>query len=288
MVVGGIAPFSSADNDVELIDLTGQGRTCQKPNDFPGAEEGAEGAYFDERVLVCGGHSYVNTSSVYYSECYYYNANGSWTQGPSMTEARGYAASSFFNNQWWMTGGDNNDVSGLASTELLDSDSNNFMPFLELPMERHDHNIISIDDNRVMLLGGQDVYQDTYLFDGAAWITGPLLSVGRYGSQAGLVTFRNGTQMIVAAGGLGEQTTEFLLVYGDEWHFGPDLPHEIRFGASVQLGNTFLIVGGYDGSIFYDTIWTFDVEAEDWIELNQHLTTARDVTAAFLVPDEYC
>ena len=263
---------------MELIDLSGQGRTCQKPEDFPGAEYGSVGAYFQERALVCGGYPYT-------SECYYYNTNGTWTQGPSMTEARRYAAATMLRGQWWITGGYNG-VNVFSSTELFNSSSNSFVPFVKLPKKRELHTLVSIDENRVMLLGGQNPYVDTYLYKDGSWIQGPVLSRGRYKSQAGLVTFNNGTKMVVAAGGNNEQSTEFLPVDGEAWHFGPDLPYRIELGASVQLQSTFLIVGGSNGSNL-DTILKFDVEAEEWILL-EHLTNSRKYTAAFLVPDDYC
>lgn len=287
MVVGGVGSSSSAFNDVEFIDLSGQGRTCRKPEDFPGARQGSVGTYIQERALVCGGYFYIG-GGIYTSECYYYNTNGTWTQGPSMTEAREHTASTFYNNQWWITAGYNSDQGTLASTELFNSTSNSFVPFVNLPEERESHNLVSIDDNRAILLGGQDFFVDTYICNDGTWEDGPVLSKGRQQSQAGLVTFNNGTKMIVAASGQYEKTTEFLPVDGEEWHFGPDLPYYIFWGASVQLEKTFLIVGGFGNGTSLDTIWTFDIEKENWVLLEEHLKTERQLTAAFLVPDEYC
>ena len=61
--------------------------------------------------------------------------------------------------------------------------------------------------------------------------------------HGGIVTFPNGTEMVVVAGGGSEQGTEFLTIDGNDWHFGPDLPENIFCGASVQLENTLMIVG---------------------------------------------
>ena len=292
MVVGGMHAF----NDVELIDLSGQGRTCRKPDDFPEAAWGSVGEYFQDRPLVCGGFK-----GDLLSECYYYNSNGTWTQGPSMEEPRAYAAATVFNQQFWVTGGDKSTASsgdpdisntlyvqGFSSTEVFNSTSNSFIKSVSLPVlgKRNSHNIISIDENRTMLLGGQVYVQETFIFSDS-WSAGPKLSRWRRSCQAGLVTFNNGTRMIVAAGGIGEETTEFLIVDDDQWHFGPDLPYEIRLGASVQFDSIFLIVGGNNGSSL-DTIWMFDTETEEWTLLNEHLTEARQWMAAFLVPDDFC
>ena len=283
MVVGGNNfPTHSAYFDVELIDLSGQERTCRKPANYPGAAYGSVGAYFKDKAFVCGGYHDI-------SDCYYYNPNGTWTQGPSMTAARQFATATIFNQNFWITGGENSN-GGLATTELFDSGRNSFVPFVNLPEERYYHNLISIDDNRSMILGGQDPYQDTFIFNGVSWQEGPMLSRERWISQAGLITFQNGTQIILAAGGRYDQTTEFLNVEDDKWHFGPDLPYDIYGGASVQLENTFLIAGGYSiiSNAYLDTIWSFDTEVEEWTLLNEHLTIGRLTTAAFLVPDEFC
>ena len=278
MVVGGYP--SSVGYDVELIDLTGQQRTCRKPDDFPGGSKGSVGTYLQDRALVCGGCCYS-------SECYYYHANGTWTQGPSMTEGRAYSTPGYFNREFWITGG-YGQAGLLASTELFNSSSSSFVPFDDLPVPRYHHNLISIEDTKAMLLGGEDKYKETYNFKGGAWQDGPMLSVGRQYSQAGLVTFDNGTQMIVATSGQDQSTSEFLTVGEDEWRLGLELPYYIYYGASVQLENTFLFVGGNNGSTVLDTIWKFDIELKEWVLLDEHLTNKRQYTAAFLVPDEFC
>ena len=273
--------------EVELIDLSGQGRTCRNPESFPSADYGSVGAYFQERALVCGGGFYWSTGNIFSSECYYYNTNGTWTQGPSMTESRLHAASTFFNNQWWISGGSSS--YGIhTSTELFNNGSNSFVTFADLPGARNYHNLVAMDDNKAILLGGKDYNKYTFIFNGT-WNFGPILSKGRRQSHAGQVTFKNGTRMIVAASGMLETTTEFLNVDGDRWHFGPELPYYFSLGASVQLDDTFLIVGGVDAlSKYLDTIWAFNIETEEWTLLDQHLTTGRRSTAAFLVPDDFC
>ena len=284
MVVGG--ETSSADHpDVELIDLTGEGRACRKPDDFPGALKGSSGVYFEENALVCGGYG-----PSFSSECFYYNPNGTWTQGPSMTANRSYATTLLHNNQLWIIGGDNSDVQGLDTTDLFNRNSKSFISSVDIPAERFGHSIISLqnNENEIMLLGGQYSYKKTYLYDGK-WRKGPMLSRGRAKSQAGLVTLKNKTRIILAAGGEDEQTTEFLIGGDDQWQDGPDLPHKIFGGASVQLPYTYLIVGGKtNDSAYLDTIWTFDVETDNWTLLKEHLTTARAYTAAFLLPDNFC
>lgn len=278
MVLGGV----NGGYDVELIDLTGQGRTCQKPDNYPALPLGSAGAYFEEKVFVCGG--FLATSV-----CYSYNQHGrSWTLAPSMTEGRQYFTATIFNDQLWLTGGYKSGQE-LASTELFNSNSNEFDSFVNLPVGRAYHNVISIENNKAMLLGGRFSYQDTHIYDGTSWQNGPTLLRARGESQAGLVTFENGTKIIVAAGGLDEQTTEIFNIDANEWQAGPDLPYLIKRGASVQFENTFLIVGGKDtNSDELDTIWKFDMDTENWALLDVKMQAARSLTAAFLVPEDFC
>ena len=69
MVVGG-AP-TAANSDVELIDLSGQQRSCSKPANYPSSIDwGSVGVFFDGSPLVCGGNHDVD---IYTNLCYSYN-----------------------------------------------------------------------------------------------------------------------------------------------------------------------------------------------------------------------
>ena len=81
------------------------------------------------------------------------------------------------------------------------------------------------------------------------------------------------------------RSTEFLNLDEGYWYFGPDLPDKTYNGASVQLPNGFLVVGGYSNTNETDVIWKFD---GGWILLEQRLQIPRQVTSAFLVPDDFC
>ena len=67
------------------------------------------------------------------------------------------------------------------------------------------------------------------------------------------------------------------------------MPADIRLGASVQYGNTFLAVGGYDddNEQYLDTVYMFDVEEESWILMPQRMEEGRWELPAFLVPDDF-
>ena len=60
-------------------------------------------------------------------------------------------------------------------------------------------------------------------------------------------------------------------------------------GASVPLGDSFVIVGGYDETDFeeLDTIIAYDADAAEWVVRPERLATPRSRMAAFTVPDNY-
>ena len=65
------------------------------------------------------------------------------------------------------------------------------------------------------------------------------------------------------------------------------MPYYIEAGATVQDGNSFMIVGGYNET-FLATIWRFDLDNWTWTLMDQTMKTARDRFAAITVPDYFC
>ena len=76
------------------------------------------------------------------------------------------------------------------------------------------------------------------------------------------------------------------------WRAGPTLPTHRCNSASVQFGDTFLLVSGQEGSNalseYYDNILQFDMDNEEWIVREELLASPNDDVVAILVPDEYC
>jgi hypothetical protein len=74
---------------------------------------------------------------------------------------------------------------------------------------------------------------------------------------------------------------------------GPDLPIRMSRGASVQFGDTFLVVSSLEtyesgiGYIYSKSIFKFVTEPEGWFELPQKLSVGSDYFNAFLVPKDF-
>ena len=285
MVVGG----NNAENDVELIDLTGQGRTCRKPDNYPGAARGSVGSYLgDNDTYVCGGE-YPNVDT-----CFNYDPeDGSWTPSQSMNVQRGDGASVVIQDKWWITGGYFGTSIMTESTEFYDPDSQSFTSYVDLPEPRSFHDMVSFNDSTsVMLLCGYPGTGRTYQFDvnEETWKSRADLITAREDCEAGHVTFSDGREAIVVTSGIAEISTEILYLDEDDgsWTSGPDLPYEIWDAQSVQWQDTFLIVGGFGNTGVLDTIWRFNVDDSTWVLMDQKLATGRNELTAFLVPDIFC
>ena len=286
MVVGGFP--TPVKYDAELIDLSGKRKKCRKPQDYPGAQYGSVATFINHKAIVCGG------CCPHTAKCWIYvPSDRTWLETAGLTTRRDVSSSTYVQGQWWITGGYNPDDTAISTTEIWSSDDNNFIYYENLPEGRYYHSIVGIDKDKAILIGGQKNYTKTFMYDGGSWVEGPSLAIGRRRGQAGFITFSNGTRVVVAAGGVGERSTELLNLDEQEqkWILGPDLPHEISNGFSVQMGDTFLIVGGRISSgntTYYDSILMFNTSIENWIFLDEKLEKARAYTTAFLVPDRFC
>ena len=104
------------------------------------------------------------------------------------------------------------------------------------------------------------------------------------------MTYPDGSRGILAAGGLSENSCEFLDIDTlDGWVPRAALPYGLGHGASVPYNDSFLIVGGfnYNGNYATDEILFYNPERDSWDSMQQSLDDSRTDMPAFLVPDEF-
>ena len=287
MVVGGASLNDEAYSDVELIDLSDEMKVCKKPPKYPGANFGSVGAYVNQKAIICGGFPFT-------ADCYAYEpSQNDWIKTTIMTTSRKSAYSAIIHGKWWITGGYNGVEDLLSSTEIYEADMNIFKRYLDLPMPMEYHNILAVNSSTVIILGGHEATDKfhIYNFDDESWTIGPPALSKRKWFQVGLITFANGTSVIMNAGGengIIAKTTEIFNLDEMTWNKGPNLPIRISLGTTVQWRNSFIIIGGFNYGQYLDTLFYYNVEANNWQEMNQKLTTAREQTAAFIVPNYFC
>ncbi len=92
---------------------------------------------------------------------------------------------------------------------------------------------------------------------------------------------------IVVAGGDGGsrllQSSEIYNTGTGVWREGPPLPDAFDDMASVQYEDTFLVIGGFDGSSTrLDTIYQYDPNSESWVLRPERLASPRGAMGAVL------
>jgi len=68
------------------------------------------------------------------------------------------------------------------------------------------------------------------------------------------------------------------------WVPGPLIDNFERWGTTVQFENTFMIIGGADGSTELNTLWYFDEVNVAFVKKKQTLKLARSRAGAALLP----
>ena len=284
--VGG---YSSSGHDTEAVDLSGQHRNCQAIADCP-LSGGSSGAFIGGFALVCGTINPFNMTD----KCYGYNAsNNTWRFQTAMTTGRAWAAGVMYNlTHWWITGGW--DDGTRSSTELYNVVANEFTLHVELPETKEAHNLVRVNETHIMLTGDWDPTRKSWMFDQIReeWTELPDSLESRAKPFSGLVTFQNGTKIVILAGGANSNSAEAFDLQGEKWISGiPDLPVEFELydGCSVPFEDTFLIVGGYKatGPYYQKSIIAFDQAEMNWKTLDEELDVPRSEFASFLVPEDY-
>ena len=111
-------------------------------------------------------------------------------------------------------------------------------------------------------------------------------------------TSSNGLELIVAGGDTqnGTKSTEIYNFETNEWRAGQDLPHQMEFPASVQFGDSFLLVGGTnyvrheeDGNfdmIYLDTIYQWDSDTESFALRPEKMSVGVTAVGAVMVTED--
>jgi hypothetical protein len=193
---------------------------CNNWPNFPIGVEGATGGLIGDTVIICGGY----VSGYYVEECYSLTSE-KVTLVTHMSVGRSSAASIVINdNTLWVTGGFNNHIGYLASTEYVTVTGT--MPGPDLPMALGWLAIVAINSTCSMVIAGFDIDLEksasTFIYDHneGEWINGPSLMQARGWHAAGIVTDEVTDENFVAVtGGYGLDdlldSTE-ILQYG-EW-----------------------------------------------------------------------
>jgi len=208
LIVGGVVRRYRYRSDAQIVDLSGQTRSCNNFQDYPIAMWSATGAIVSKQPIICGGWS-----GLPHSECYKYTKN-SWTPLSKMSTERYHSASVPVKGKLLVLGGHDGD-NRLATSEYVSPDGDASQPGPDLPGPRSEHCAVKLANGHVMLLGGYSteksviiLHPDTEEFDQSL----PPLIFGR--SSFGCATFNSpmhdNREVVLAVGGPFVATAEVL------------------------------------------------------------------------------
>lgn len=278
-------------SDIEIVNISITEEV--KPKDYPFEGHSIVGAYLDDgKAHVCGG--YIHTVSPYVDSCYEYSfSNDEWSKSAPLGDTRYAAASSLLaNGSWFVHGGHE----GLRTSDLFEG--NSFIPGPDSPHQYYKHCLVQVNSSHLFITGGVYESSSSYFLnvDTKEWIQMPDMAASvRFDHACGLVENGNGEREIVVAGGDAGGTfgssmvsSEIFSLTNMEWRDGPDFPIDVNGAASVQLSQSFLVVGGFSHgeSSYLDGIYEFDRLNYTWSKKNQTLKTARRYHTAILLPND--
>ena len=271
---------STSPGNAEIVDLSGTNRICPEVSEHP-SDYGMFGTFIGGSAITCGGFSPSSNRP----KCYEYLADDdAWVNFVDMSLGRYRSATEYFNEtSWWITGGGTNG-GDTKTTEMYDSETRTLSYYVDIPIPRELHNLVKMDDNRMMLLGGLDQTSLTFIFDKTTeeWTNGPPSPRSHEDSYAGRVTYPNGTSAIIIA---GDTISDIFNLDTEVWTEGPNLPYFAEDGCSVQRGDSFLLIGG--NAVNEYRIATYNVETNEYELLSATFENPKRYCTAYLVPEDF-
>ncbi len=270
MVIGG--KDGSQLDVVEVIDLDDPNTSCEPVANYPTATEDVAVKLEDGVVKACGG---VSTSR----DCYDYDpTSNTWDSSLGMLLRKRGARSSIIDGVW-LVSGDYHIPAGIMTEMWTGSE---FMLGPTLPERMDGHCQVTINATHVFFANCDE--QTTYLLDWKLqeWVQLDDMSVYRSNiCGCGLIhNDEKGNEVVVA----GYGSSEIFNFDSLTWRDGPALPYGYGY-ASVQLTDTFLLVGGYEDD-YSDKIYIFDEDNYEFTLKSQTLWHPRLYAGAVVVPDE--
>ena len=281
MVLGGNLAYRKHS---EILYISEKSTVCTKPSDIPDKfSKSAVGAFFENKVMLCGGWLAGKECAEYEFE------NNEWVGVPYfLTVERAEAAGIILKNGSWMIiGGKGPDEEALFSTDFLNNGL--FEPNLQWPEAISGHCMERLNSSHAFVSGGEgkggNLLGSVYFLniDTSLWLSlEEKMTHFRRGHVCGITNFQN-KAYIIMAGGKNILKTELLDMKTMRFRQGPDLPFEMEWAATIQFGNSFVIVGGKHMGycskpgicISSNALFEIDIENNAWKGLKQSMKLPR-------------
>ena len=191
----------------QVVDISSSRSCSSSLQPYPMKMHAAIGGVLNGSPLICGGMASGQQSSCYKHE----KSSNTWKLHANMSSKRYYHSSTLIKDDLWFTGGYDNGY--LESTEYIFSNGS-VSSGPNMPAARYGHCMVTLDDGKVMILGGYPTSKIVLIFDPEdnTFNTGPSLLFNRY--YFGCAVFKsplhNNRPVVLAAGGSGQKTAEVL------------------------------------------------------------------------------
>ena len=235
----------------------------------------------------------------YTNYSYDFGADGWVHENLTLSEFRNYAAAIQLSNQsWWVTGGYDNNIHRLSSTEVLFTDNETglqtFQSGPDLPVAVNAHCIARVNESYIFLAGGNTF--NTYLFDEntSTFHSLPDLPYLRNRPACSVVKFNNRSVLIVAGGVNYEEptvayTTDIFDEPSGRWQLGPwiDGEHKWSNGGYVTYNDErgLVLVGGLIARNYLpEYILHYNETLATFERLSRNTNYAREDPAVVMIP----
>jgi len=286
MVMGGYAFWQQQPcmyfSSIEVINLEDPSNHCQPIIDsLPVTIGNGAAILYNDEVMVCGGEK---CNYVFFA-CYILNSqNGIWSPGPLMAAPKAGFASSFAGEDWIITGGVPENP---PSAQVFNGNAFQGIDKPQLVMP-NDHCQVTIDEETIFLAGGENFFLYNFVTGDLETIDAALnVAHEEYGLNCGLVINGNGEKEVVA---IQREESAILSLSSKKWRLGPHSPELYGVVATVQLEDTFIMIGGNVAHPIYeaaDTIYIFNTTTYEIDLMEQRLQKGREMAMAVAVPDEF-
>jgi len=278
VVIGG--SYSSVKiNDVEALDLSGEGKECPSLPDYPLEVTHLTATFLNNKIVACGGWD------PYSNQCFELASDlTEWVEIESLLEELSSTASSNIDGKWFITGGFTPPTTNRTSV----FDGSTFSRGEPLPTEKDSHCQVTLDDNNIFITAGGT--QDTFMLDWAKQTYTILDDIPKIPNRdmdyptCGLINnLLYGPEVLVAL-----RDANFIYSLANaSWKDGPPLPEYTSDLIRAQITKGVVAIGGTIAEGVSSKVYVFDDQAYEWKLQEQELKVARKGAAAIAVPDDF-
>ena len=223
---------SAASSNCEVIDILNSSKFCANIPSYPVSIWTGSGGIVSDVPMICGGELYDDgyEGRAMENSCYIFDlTSNAWKLLAKMSVARSDFASVPMTGALWVTGGSTRKGLQVAKSEDITTEfiylNGTVLPGPDLPSPRDDHCMVTLHDNRVMILGSDNgttdsksviIYEpDTKIFSAA-----PSLQFDRNGAACALFysPLHENRPVVLAVGGYNTDTAEIYdYTHSNEW-----------------------------------------------------------------------